>query len=124
MWPLVAPLIQKAVDYSEGTTTLEETAADLPAKHKQLWVVVADDKSIKAAFVSSLQKFRSGIFQANVLLLGGEPGHLKDILSLLPQFEGWAKTEGCSRVRFLLRKGWAKHLPDYDLVAYVVSKEL
>ena len=124
MWPLVAPLIQKAVDYSEGTTTLEETASDLMAKRKQLWVVVDDDKRIKAALVTSLQRFVTGIKQANVILLGGEKGHLRDIIELLPQFESWAKTEGCSRVRFILRKGWAKHLPEYDLVAYVMSKDL
>lgn len=124
MWPLVAPLIQKAVDYSEGVTTLDETASELVAKQKQLWVVVADDKTIKAALVTSLQRFVTGIMQANVILLGGEKGHLKDIIELLPQFESWAKTEGCGRVRFILRKGWAKHLPDYELVAYVMSKNL
>lgn len=124
MWPLVSPLIQKAVDYSEGTTTLEETASDLIVKHKQLWVVVADDKTIKAALVTSLQRFVTGIKQANVILLGGEKGHLKDILELLPQFETWAKAEGCNRVRFTLRKGWAKHLPEYELVAYIMSKDL
>lgn len=124
MWPMLAPLLQKAVDYSDGATTLEETAQDLVAKRKQLWVVVTDDKAVKAALVSNLQRFSTGIVQASILLLGGEQGHLKDIMKLLPEFEAWAKTEGCNRVRFLLRKGWAKHLPEYDLAAYVMVKSI
>jgi len=124
MWPLVAPLVQKAVDYSDGKTTLEETGDDLMAKRKQLWVVVNEERAIVAAAVTSLQKFRSGLFLATIILLGGEGGNLKEILELRSEFEAWAKTEGCNRVDIMTRKGWAPKLPDYKLVAYVMSKEI
>lgn len=124
MWPMIAPLLQKAVDHSEGMTTIEETATELVAKNKQLWVIVEEDKHITAVAVTMLQKFRSGLALASIILLGGESGNLKDILDLRTEFEVWAKTEGCNRVRFYARKGWAKYLPDYKLASYVMSKEI
>lgn len=124
MWPMIEPLLQKAVEFSDGKTTLRETAADLMAKRKQLWVVVNEDKKIVSAAVSMLQKFESGLVLATIVLLGGESGNLSDILELRSEFEVWAKTEGCSRVDMFSRKGWPKKLPDYKLVAYVMSKDL
>lgn len=124
MWPLIEPLLQKAVDHSDGKTTLKETAADLRAKRKQLWVVVNEDKKIISAAVSMLQSFESGLVLATIVLLGGESGNLSDILDLRSEFEVWAKTEGCSRVDMFSRKGWPKKLPDYRLVAYVMSKNI
>lgn len=124
MWPLIAPLLQRAVDHSEGKTTLKETVGDLMAKRKQLWVIIGDDKKILSAAVSMLQSFESGLVLATIILLGGEGGNLDEILGLRSQFEVWAKTEGCNRVDMYLRKGWARKLPDYRLVAYVMSKEI
>lgn len=124
MWPMIEPLLQKAVDHSDGKTTLKETAADLMAKRKQLWVVVNEEKRIVSAAVSMLQKFESGLTLATIVLLGGESGNLNDILELRSDFESWAKTEGCNRVDMFSRKGWPKKLPDYRLVAYVMSKDL
>lgn len=124
MWPMIAPLVQKAVAYSKGKTTIEETAADLAAKHKQLWVVIDEEKKLVCAAVSTLQKFPSGLVLATINLLGAEVGHLKDILELRAEFESWAKTEGCNRVEIFTRKGWAPKLPDYELVANVMSKDI
>lgn len=124
MWPMIEPLLQKAVDYSDGKTTLKETASDLMAKRKQLWIVIDEDKKIISAAVSMLQKFESGLVLATIVLLGGEGGDLNDILDLRSEFETWAKTEGCNRVDMFSRKGWAKKLPDYKLVAYIMSKEI
>ena len=124
MWPMVAPLLEKAVEHSHGNTTLKETAADLMAKRKQLWVAIDDDKKIISAAVSMLQKFESGLVLATILLLGGEGGNLNDIIDLRSEFEAWAKTEGCSRVDILSRKGWPRKLPDYRLVGYLMSKDI
>ena len=124
MWPVIAPLLQRAVEHSEGRTTLKETVSDIMAKRKQLWVIVDDDKQTRAAAVSSLQKFEAGLMLAAINLLGGEPGHLNELLDLMPQFESWAKGEGCNRVEILLRKGWAGKLPEYKLAAYMMSKTI
>lgn len=124
LWPIVAPLLERAVQYSDGTTTLEEQRIALVAKRHQLWVVATNGKEIIAAAVSTLQKFPSGLCLATIHLLGGTDGSLKDLLELRAEFESWAKAESCNRVRFFVRKGWARHLPDYKLAGYIMSKDL
>lgn len=124
MWPMIAPLLERAIDHSDDTETLAETYAALIAKQKQLWVVVGDDKKVTGAAVTMLQTFKTGLVMASITLLGGESGNLKDILGFRGELETWAKTEGCNRVRFYARKGWAKYLPDYRLAKYVLSKNI
>lgn len=124
MWPMIAPLLERAVEHSDDTETLQETLNALMAKHKQLWVVVNEEKKITAAAVTMLQKYPTGFVMATISLLGGESGNLKDILDLRSELEAWAKVEGCNRVRFYARKGWAKYLPDYKLAKYVMSKDI
>lgn len=125
LWPVIAPLLEKAIELSGGVTTLAETFQALIDLQKQLWVIVVEDgptKTISAAGITSLQKFHSGLQIANIEMLGGE--NMKAWFSLKDTFEEWAKTEGCTEVRLYARKAWAKQLPDYKLAAYVMSKRL
>jgi hypothetical protein len=122
IWPMVVPLVQKAVDHSEGMTTLEEQYIALKAGQRQLWAVATNGSQIIAAAITTLQQFQTGLRVATIHLIGGDG--LKDLLELRAEFESWAKTEGCNRVRFYARKGWARHLPDYKIAAYVMSKDL
>jgi hypothetical protein len=124
MWPLIVPFLQKAIDHSHDMATIEETWDDLMTKRHQLWVVIDDNKKINTAAVTMLQKYKTGLVQATIAMLGGESGNLKDILELRSELEAWAKTEGCNRIRFFARKGWAKYLPDYKLASYVMSKDI
>lgn len=124
MWPLVAPFLERAIEHSDDTETLEETARSLAAKQKQLWVLIGEDKKITAAAVTLLRRYPTGLAEMTISLLGGEPGHLIGILELRGELESWAKTEGCNRVRIMARKGWAPKLPDYKLAKYVMSKDL
>src|SRR4051812_43898505 len=74
LWPVVAPLLEKAVELSGGVTTLAEEYQALIDLRKQLWVIVTEDggtKTISAAGITSLQKF-SGSQIANIEMLGGE----------------------------------------------------
>lgn len=125
LWPVVAPLLERAVELSGGVTTLEEEFRALEALQKQLWVIVLDDggrREIAAAGITSLQQFSSGLRIANIEMLGGE--NMKAWFSLKDQFEKWATDEGCTKVRLYARKAWARHLGDYKLSAYVMEKVL
>lgn len=124
MWPLIEPLLQKAIAHSDGIETIEGTVRDLMAKNRQLWVVIGEDKSITAVGVTKLQKYDSGIKEAAITLLAGDDGKLNDLLDLRSELESWAKIEGCNRFRVYGRKGWAKRMPDYKLASYVLSKDL
>jgi hypothetical protein len=122
LWPQIAPLLERAVEHSDQMTTLEAEATALANKLKQLWIVINDEKQIVAAGVTSLQKFVTGKFIANIELFGG--ANMKDFFDLRGEFEKWAKEEGCEEIRFFARKGWTKFLDDYRLASYVMAKKL
>lgn len=125
LWPVIAPLLERAVELSGGVTTLAEEYQALLDLKKQLWVIVTEnggEKTISAAGITSLQKFPSGFKIANIEMLGGE--NMKAWFGLKDTFEEWAKVEGCTEVRLYARKAWARHLSDYKLAAYVMSKKI
>ena len=124
MWALICPILERGVERSHNTETVEGNLRAIMAKQKQLWVAISDEKKIIAAAVTMLHQYQTGLKEAVILVLGGEDGTLSEILDLRGELEGWAKVEGCGRVRILARKAWVRHLPDYKLAAYVMSKEL
>lgn len=75
---------------------------------------------IGAAQLFELDNFRSIVItrveqypQAlvmEILLAAGEIQHVM----LLPQFEAWGRSLGCTHFQFMGRKGWAKLHPEYD----------
>lgn len=125
LWPVASKHLEKAIDLSGGVTSLDAEYQELAALRKQLWVIVIEDgaeKRIAAAGITSLKKHSGGLQAAYIELLGGE--NMKAWFELKEQFEKWAKDEGCTEVRLHARKGWAKHLPEYRLVAYEMSRTL
>lgn len=126
VWPLAAPMLAKAIEYTNGATSADSVLKGIIEKTKQLWMVVIEDAEIKnkavAAGITSLQINDDGSKTANIELFGGE--NMKAWFALKGDFEAWARDEGCSDVRLWARKGWAKHLPDYDLTHYIMRKDL
>jgi hypothetical protein len=124
LWPLAAPMLTRAIAYTNGATSPEKELAALSAGLKQLWMVVSPDAGNKgvAAGITSLQRNEDGSKTANIELFGGE--NMKAWFTLKDQFESWARGEGCRDVRLWARKGWARHLPDFKLTHYILRKEL
>lgn len=125
IWPMAAPMLARAVEFTGGYTTLDKEFEHICAKLKQLWFVIDDEGGNQkpvAAGVTSIQKNEDGSLTANVELFGGE--NMKAWFSLKDQFEQWAKIEGCKDIRLWARKGWAKHLSDFKLTHYIMRKEL
>lgn len=122
LWPVIGPLLEKAVEHSNGYTTIDYELGELKALRKQLWAIVTEDRGISAAGVTSLLKTSTGLLIANIELLGGD--NMKAWFALKDQFETWATNEGCNEVRMFARKGWARELPDYKIRSYVMSKAL
>ena len=126
LWPLAAPMLARAVEFTGGATSLDRELAALCASQKQLWMVVSPDAEARhkgvAAGITSLQQNEDGSKTANIELFGGD--NMKAWFSLKSQFESWARGEGCRDVRLWARKGWARHLPDFKLTHYILRKDL
>lgn len=130
LWPLAAPMLARAIDYTGGASSLDSELAALCAEKKQLWMVVDPEGAAGgpkgaqgvAAGVTSLQINADGSKTANIELFGGD--NMKAWFSLKDHFEDWARGEGCRDVRLWARKGWARHLPDFKLTHYILRKTL
>lgn len=120
-------MLDKAIAYTEGATTIEHEFEELSAGRKQLWLVIDNESTdppnkTMAACVSSLEKNEDGSKTAWINLTGGE--NMKAWCDLRERFAEWAKAEGCKDIRLWARKGWAKYLLDFKLTHYLMRREL
>lgn len=123
VWPMVATMLERAAEHSEGKVSLPHEREYIKAQKKQLWVVHDEEqKKTVAAGVTAIKRYDTGRTGCVIELFGGE--NMKAWFDLKDIFEKWAKDEGCTDITFFARKGWAKHLPDYQLASYVMRKAL
>lgn len=124
VWPVVEPYLKKAIEFSHGTHSLESSRERVKSNAAQLWAIIEDEKPHKvvAAGLTSVTQYPTGKRAVMIELLGGE--RMSDWFALKKDVELWAAQNDCHLVYCWARKGWAKHLPDYHLSHYVLSKEL
>lgn len=93
---------------------------DLKAASKQLWGFQEGD-AIKAISITRVSKTsRGGLCE--VVAAAGRTTK-KETKQVLAEIEQWARSIGCTRVRFGGRRGW-KRFVDYAEVGIILEKEL
>ena len=98
IWPLVEPLIQKAIDRGQGEYEAGDILAFLLSRDMQLWV--SDD--LEAAAVTQIIVYpRRKV--CSVLLVGGCGLHQWKNTKVI---ETWAAAQGCELMRAHGRRGW------------------
>lgn len=124
LWPQAEPHIAKACELSRGMQTPESALVQIKDHGRQLWLIVDDNtpREVIAAGMTSIQTYPTGKKYLQIEALGGR--NVKDWFDLKGSLEKWAKDEGCSGVLAWARKGWAKHMLDYNITRYVMCKEL
>lgn len=105
MWPVVAPLIKKALPYAEGKLDLEDVKKALLSSDMQLWVA-CDSSGIFAACVTQIIKYPQSDW-AVILFVGGIRIH--ELLNA-QIITDWAKDAGCSHIECWGRPGWERLL--------------
>ena len=112
------PWLKAALDRSgEETHTRDHVWQLIADGRAQLWPM-AD-----AAMITEIICYPTGVKHVRGWLSGGD---LEQIRAAMPHVEGWAKTQGCTRVIIDGRKGWQRALSDqgYALTAVSLKKEL
>lgn len=103
VWPIVEPMLQRAVDKNPGLYTTEDIKLELLESKQLLWIIYQDGE-IEAACTSKVLQFPRG---RSLLIewLGGEKmdAWLDDAMDMI---EAYASDMGCSRVEVYGRKGW------------------
>jgi hypothetical protein len=117
VWPLGARHIEAGLRGAEWFPSAIRDECE--TGDSQLWFAWAG--AVEAAAVTKIIETPTGMVCV-VASLGGERMHRW--LGLLDQLEAWAKSEGCSRMRFFGRKGWTRKLNDYRVSRLVCDKEL
>ena len=109
--PIVADALKSVAGRSNGKFTFEGIARRFLAGEWQLWVVW--DGSANAVGATFLDDDDDGARVLNIVFWTGE--HSGQWLHLLGDLKSWAAVQGCTRSRALVRKGWAKRLPDCQM---------
>src|ERR1700754_3915063 len=116
VWPLVAPLIQRAVERG-GLADMAQLERDLRSGAALLWLAWnpglgegAGRSFIEAAAVTQLD-IANGRKFCTIVACGGHG--LNRWCSLIGALERFAREEGCAGMRIYGRRGWARVLPDY-----------
>lgn len=111
----LAPLIDVALFESGEHETRAYVWQQIESGHAQLW------PGRKSVAVTQVCGHSTGQKTLNIWLAAGDMAELRTMLALGEQ---WARSIGCDRMELTGRKGWERALPDYDLTAVTLTKEL
>lgn len=108
------PWIEAALEYANGTATIEDIEERIADGRLQLWP--AEKGCVLTEFVEFPQKT-----VLNIAFAGGEMGQLKDMMDSIAAF---AKINGASAVTITGRPGWARVWPDFKPWHVVIGKDI
>lgn len=103
IWPMVEPMLQKALNENPGLYTTDDLKQDLLTGTQSLWIMY-NQGEIDAACTARIAQYPIGRVLC-VEWLGGErmAAWLEEALEML---EVYAADMGCDRVEVYGRKGW------------------
>ena len=98
-WVRCRPYIEKALEYSRGTHTIEDIEDGVMDGRYQFW---AADNSAVITEIIIYPRFKA----LNGFLIAGKLDELFDVLE--PAIADFAKFAGCKRIEGTGRKGWER----------------
>ncbi|AWM04824.2 hypothetical protein [Bradyrhizobium amphicarpaeae] len=119
VWPLVAPLIERAI-VTTGLSAFAAIEQDILVGASLLWVAW-NGAVIEAAAATSLQQTDAG--KVCVITACAGTGMTR-WLPLIGGIESYAQAEGCRYVRIFGRRGWARVLEGYEETHAIIDKRL
>lgn len=116
-WPLVEPLLQRAVvDGDVGTDEIRERAE---AGTMRLWI---GEAACRVAMAAATTEIEIGTERAvHIVALGGDDMG-EWLQPCLAEFERLARLNGIARVRLTGRRGWSRVMPGYREASVTLEK--
>lgn len=118
---LVMPQVQSVVERSHGALSVEGVIGAWASGKWQMWVIDTPD-AIKAVMATEIHIQNSGRKACSIHFLTGDDS--TTWLHLVDELEDFARAQGCGVLDGLMRKGWAKKLPDFHMSHVFLEKEL
>jgi hypothetical protein len=121
VWPVVQPMLQKAVDASQQDCGMEDIYFALLSRDMQLWTWV-EDGAITAIFVTAIHNYPNRRVCQIPYIAG------KGVHQWYPVVEQalseWAKSRGCSQLEGFCREGWLKILKNWRKAWITMRKDI
>jgi hypothetical protein len=121
VWNVCAPLLDKAIVYSEGGIDINDLYLILKERKQELWVLFGDtvDFVCTTRIVTYPQKTILEIPFAGAR----DANQVKDFKLIMDNLEEWGKAEGAEATVVPGRVGWTKIYPEFKLAYQVLIKE-
>lgn len=103
VWPVVKPMLEKALDYSAGEYNVDQMKVFI-AQGNWALLIAEQDEAIIGACVVCFENYPNDRI-AFVTAIGGRFVIRKDLFDQLAQ---WAKSMGCTKVRGAVRESVSK----------------
>jgi hypothetical protein len=122
-WVEIEPWLIRACDETLGEWSVKTVVNGFLAGKLMIWVLYDHDaqKCVGAGATANLQN-EGGAKRIEVVVFAAAEMHRW--LDTLSEIERYGKECGCSSIRVVGRKGWAKKLSDYKLSRIVLEKAL
>jgi len=120
VWPEVEPWISAACKRNRGKYDAQDILAGLLSGTDQLWIWRSP--TAYAVGITRLSNYPRCKVCAVRIVTGTNSAEWR--LQTLATIEQWARTNGCASMELVARKGWARHLKDYDMTHVMLEKHL
>lgn len=107
--PTVAPMLEPAIDQSDGRWGLYDVISAILQGHMHLWLAV--DEDIVAAMVTRFIDYPR-MRACGLMFIGGKAREMW--LDHEDRVCEWAQGQGCAELEGYARKGWLRILPHWD----------
>ncbi len=118
-WPHVSPLLKAACQRTK-LNAFADIEADILSGRSLLWMAW-NGRAVESAAATIL--INSEIGKVCIITVCGG-SDLERWLPLIDQIEGYAKAEGCKRLRIFGRKGWLYVLDGFEAKHVIMDKAL
>lgn len=120
VWPVIAPLLQRAVDKSQGDMSVDDIRDALTKRDMQLWVWT-ENTEITACLVTQIVDYpRRRVCQ--MPFIAGRS--MKLWLACESMIAAWAKEHDCTQLEGFARKGWLRVLPHWRQAWTTIRKDI
>lgn len=121
VWQLVRSHIEAVLARSNGEMHSIDVFEAILDGRFDLWLAYTKNQ-IEGCAVTQIVHFPRAKHLL-VVIAGGENARAY-VPEAMPQIEDYAREQGCNCVEITARKGWQKHLPEYEFTQVVLRKML
>jgi hypothetical protein len=122
VWDRIAPLLEKAIHYSDGKYNLEKIKEGVLARILQVWVAERTN-TITTCMVTEIKNYPTDT-RLTVVFYAGES--VKEYMHFKEVLYQWAREHGCSSVELYGRPGWERVLKEdnFEKIHTVLRRKL